>query len=209
LHPPTGGPVGLYATTPVFGATDWTAPVWIGKPVQWCGLVYAESLYRLSRFDTSGPWRQLADGIAASGIQQSYPLGDPHQGLLPDSFNLKSQSRNAADINPGTLQPLALKLLADLESYDLVVSPRRKLWIHAAGRVVDLTDEPGRVAFRYAGWPQSRADVLIHGLAAPPSVIDDGQPEERGDRVRFVPETGSLILRLRPGAKVELSNIPD
>ena len=41
LTPPVPGEVGLYATIPVFGATQWVGP-WFGKPVQWCGLVYAK-----------------------------------------------------------------------------------------------------------------------------------------------------------------------
>ena len=32
-------PVMLYATPPVYGATNWQAPFWIGLPVQWVGLV--------------------------------------------------------------------------------------------------------------------------------------------------------------------------
>src|ERR1043166_5672649 len=44
LSPPTTQPVGLYSTIPVLGATSWTAPLWIGLPVQWCGLVYGEAL---------------------------------------------------------------------------------------------------------------------------------------------------------------------
>ena len=58
------------------------------------------------------PGEELAEGIAASGILQTYPMDHPHHGLLPDSYNLLAQSRNPADINPGTLQPLALRLLA-------------------------------------------------------------------------------------------------
>ena len=42
--------------------------VWLGLPVQWCGLVYADALYRLEPHDPKGPWKQLADGIAASGV---------------------------------------------------------------------------------------------------------------------------------------------
>jgi len=38
LEQPVPGDVGLYATIPVFGATQWVAS-WLGKPVQWCGLV--------------------------------------------------------------------------------------------------------------------------------------------------------------------------
>ena len=46
---PTGQPVGPYSTIPVLGATSWKAPVWFGRPVPWCGLVYADALYWLAR----------------------------------------------------------------------------------------------------------------------------------------------------------------
>ncbi|MCF7974771.1 MAG: hypothetical protein K9N55_13215, partial [Phycisphaerae bacterium] len=36
---PTGQTTGPYATIAVLGATNWQAPVWLGQPVQWCGLV--------------------------------------------------------------------------------------------------------------------------------------------------------------------------
>jgi hypothetical protein len=99
---PTTHPVGPYATIAVLGATNWVGPVWLGRPVQWCGLVYADALYRLAPLDPTGPWQHLADGITVSGIQQTWPRGsDPdRQGLLPDSFNLDSQSRNDPGINP-------------------------------------------------------------------------------------------------------------
>ena len=47
--------VGPYATIPVLGATNWVAPNWIGLPVQWCGLVYADGLFQLARLDPRAP----------------------------------------------------------------------------------------------------------------------------------------------------------
>ena len=103
-QPVPGGSVGLYATIAVFGATDWVAN-WMGLPVQWCGLVYADALYDLAEIDPGGPWRKLADGIVASGVQQSFSAdAGPLRGLLPDSFELFSQTGNPVAINPGTLQ---------------------------------------------------------------------------------------------------------
>ncbi len=103
-HPVPGNAVGPYATIAVFGATDWVMN-WMGLPVQWCGLVYADALYDLAEIDPSGPWRRVANGIVASGLQQSFGadaglLG----GLLPDSFDLFSETGNPVAINPGTLQ---------------------------------------------------------------------------------------------------------
>ena len=93
--PPTGWP-------PTGSACPCSGAAW-STPTAWS---------RLARLDPTGPWSALADGIAASGILQTYPMDHPHHGLLPDSFNLGPQSRNPADINPGTLQPPALRLLA-------------------------------------------------------------------------------------------------
>ncbi|MHC4403190.1 MAG: hypothetical protein ACYTG0_26310, partial [Planctomycetota bacterium] len=44
-------PIMLYATPPVFGATNWRAPCWIGLPVQWVGGVYAYALTMLAPHD--------------------------------------------------------------------------------------------------------------------------------------------------------------
>ena len=37
-----------------------TAPLWIGLPVQWCGLVYGDAIRGFARHDPSGPWIELA-----------------------------------------------------------------------------------------------------------------------------------------------------
>lgn len=92
-------PIMLYATTPVFGATGWIAPNWIGLPVQWCGLDYAYALLRLAPYDKTLDWRKLAEGIVISAEEQIYPDG-PFVGLLPDSFNLAAQLRVPYNINP-------------------------------------------------------------------------------------------------------------
>src|SRR5207253_4383048 len=89
LTPPTDKPVGVYSTIPVFGATQFTAPLWIGLPVQWCGLVYSDAIRRFARHDPSGPWIELANGIARAGLQHTHLATDAnYQGLLPDSFEL-------------------------------------------------------------------------------------------------------------------------
>ncbi|MBP7053774.1 MAG: hypothetical protein KBE65_22410, partial [Phycisphaerae bacterium] len=84
LTNPAGGAVGPYATIPVLGATGWVGS-WFGRPVQWCGLVYASALRQLAQYDPQGPWRQIASGITATGLQMAWPVDDvDRQGLLPD-----------------------------------------------------------------------------------------------------------------------------
>jgi len=102
-------PVMLYATIPVYGATNWRAPNWIGLPVQWCGLVYAYALTELAPYDQTLDWRHLAEGILISGEQMQVPReeGD-YAGLLPDSFHLRYQRRQGPFINPCALVLLRL-----------------------------------------------------------------------------------------------------
>ncbi len=108
-------PIMAYATTPVLGATNWTAPNWIGLPVQWCGTVYAYALLMLAPYDDTLDWRMVAEGITICGEQMQYPDGKSI-GTLPDVFNLREQSRHPADINPGALVSLRLLLTGRLDA---------------------------------------------------------------------------------------------
>lgn len=203
LDYPTKQPVGPYATTAVLGATQWKAPIWIGLPVQWCGLVYAESLYRLAAHDQQGPWKRLADGIVVSAIQQTYPLGDPRQGLLPDSFDLVQQSRNPADINPGTLQPLAVEYFTGIPAYDVQgwQSADRRCWVCVAGSASDLksetTDNQVIDSFIARPWRAGRSTVVVHGYTARPKIRVADQ-ELDNDAVGFTEPAGPLLIKL-PG----------
>jgi len=108
-------PVMLYGTPPVFGATNWKAPNWMGLPVQWVGGVYAYALGLLAPHDQSLDWNHLARGILISAEQQQYPNGE-WIGLLPDSFVLGTQQRNPARINPCALVSLRLVLDGQVDS---------------------------------------------------------------------------------------------
>jgi len=165
LVAPTEHPVGLYATTPVLGATHWKAPNWMGLPVQWCGLVYADAIDRLARYD-DGPWRKLADGIAVSGIQQSWPADAALlQALLPDSYTFRAERRNPVAINPGTVQAPAIRYYGGPQLYDYHVSRSNGLVIHAPGRIRIARDEPGALDAAVEGWSEGSYDVLVIGLA--------------------------------------------
>jgi hypothetical protein len=193
---PSGpGAVGPYATIPVLGSTNWVAPNWIGLPVQWCGLVYADALIELARHDAEGPWSRLADGVAASGILQTYPLDDPNRGLLPDSFNLTSQARNPADINPGTLQPGAIRLLAGpvARPYQFRALRGSGLWVCAPGAIeVEAdADAPGEAAFTVHPWISGPSFVVVHGVA--PEAEVSGEVVGRREEGR--------TIRLEGGAK--------
>jgi hypothetical protein len=199
LAPPAEGAIGVYATIPVLGATHWVAPNWMGLPVQWCGLVYADALYRLARHDLTGPWKQLADGITASGIQQTWPRGSDgaRQGLLPDSISLRGQVRNDPAINPGTVLASAVRLFDKPPLYDFHAFRRNGLFVHAPGAIRDATEETGRVAFTVDAWPGHPYQVLVVGFKTVPRVRVNGRDAPLNAPHQFDAKEGHLVLTLK------------
>ncbi|MCX6362490.1 MAG: hypothetical protein NT029_22075 [Armatimonadetes bacterium] len=208
LTPPTREPVGLYGTIAVLGATGWQAPNWMGLPVQWCGLVYSDALYRLARLDPSGPWRKLAEGITVSGMQQSWGTDEPELvGLLPDSFEPRAQTRNAVAINPGTVQANAFQLMDGPPIYDRAVLRRFGGSVHAPGSVRILKDEPTAAEVEVIGWPDKPYWVLLAGTGggARPVVnghVADASDMEEGQTSRAVRVRGRVVVALTRSAAV-------
>jgi hypothetical protein len=204
---PTSEPIGLYATTAVYGATQWVAPDWMGLPVQWCGLVYADALYYLLLHDPAGPWKRLADGITASGIQQTWPthLNADRVGLLPDSFSLRAQVRNDAAINPGTLLANAVRLLDKPALYAFRAFRTNGLLIHAPGAIQGAQERAGSVSFTVRGWPDGAYDVLIVGFKSVPRVRINGKDAPLSAPHRFQQKEGRLILRVEGRPALEIA----
>jgi hypothetical protein len=206
LDDPTGKPVGTYATVPVFGASSWI-DVWFGRPVQWCGLVYADSLYGLLRHDPAGPWQRIADGITASGIQQSWPAFDAdRQGLLPDFYHLADQARDGPAINPGTVEACAARLVGGPQVHDFHCFRRHGVFVHIPGRIQDAAEDAGTVRFTAEGWPREPYFILVSGLKAEPVVRIDGHRIDAADAtaLTYTAPTGRMALRVHGKSKVEM-----
>lgn len=203
---PTSEPVGPYATIAVFGATQWKAPVWLGLPVQWCGLVYADALYRLVRDDPTGPWKRLADGIAASGVQQSWPSTDrAMQGLLPDSFVLRAQHRNGPAINPATLLASATRFFGQAPVYDFWCFRKNGLRVHAPGPLTAIKEKNGRISFQVGSWVDHPYYVLINGLTKKPQLKINGKATDCAAPHEFQEKEGRLILKVEGDSRIELA----
>jgi hypothetical protein len=201
---PTPQPIGLYSTIAVFGATSWQAPVWLGLPVQWCGLVYADALYRLVRHDPKGPWKQLADGITLSGIQQSWPPDDRNQqGLLPDSFVLRTQKRNGPAINPATVEACAAQLF-NRPAYDFWSFRKNGLRVHAPGPIKRAKEGAGRVSFEVESWVKGPYFILINGFCEKPRLAINGQQADYSGPNQFLQKEGWLVLQLKGKARVDI-----
>jgi hypothetical protein len=166
LADPTPGPVGRYATIPVFGATHWVGS-WFGRPVQWCGLVYASALHRLHQVDPEGPWQRLALGITASGLQQCWTTEDElRQGLLPDFYYLRPQIPDGPAINPGTVQAHLPELFNHGALYDVRKLPDRGWILHAPCSIGEVREEAGEVRLTLSGWGALRREEPYHLLIA-------------------------------------------
>lgn len=196
LRRPVEGPVGPYSTIAVLGATSWVAPVWIGLPVQWCGLVYADALERLARYDSEGPWSQLAHGIALAGVQHTWPETDPQRaGLLPDSFDLRAGARNGPAINPATVLAPAVTALGAARPWDFRVVTPPGWRFYAPGPIEVRRTEPGAVELQVHAWPPGKWRLFVNGLPHEPRVWIDARPCPEAAK-RYEASRGWLVLEL-------------
>jgi hypothetical protein len=198
---PTGQPVGPYSTIPVLGATSWKAPVWFGRPVQWCGMVYADALYRLAPHDLTGPWKKLADGITSAGLQHTWRADDRARvGLLPDFYELEAQTRAGPAINPGTVGSSAVRLYEQGPLYDFRVFRRTGLIVHAPGEIASGSENDRGLKFTVRGWPKEPYYVLVNGFTNAPIVKLNGTEAP----TEFNAAEGRLILKLAGESRVEV-----
>jgi hypothetical protein len=211
LANPTEGEVGHYATIAVLGATNWQAPVWLGLPVQWCGLVYASALHLLSEQDREGPWATIAKGITAASLQMTWPTTDrQRQGLLPDFFHLRAQISDGPAINPGTVQAHVPELFDRGTLYSVRRLENTGWFLHAPCAIRDLRETEGSISFIVDGWSNRAFHVLLSGVErAPTATIRPLEPDAtpilgRGPGTQFNAQQGLLTITLSGPAEIEL-----
>ena len=172
LVAPTEGEIGLYGTIAELGATNLRAPVWFGRPVQWCGLVYSSALHLLSQYDKDGPWETIAKGITATGLQMTWPVSDTkRQGLLPDVFQLRPQLKDGPAINPGTVQAHVPELFGEGRLYDMRKLATKGLFIHAPCAIRNLHETKETLTFTVDGWGRNPYYVLLAGVDQKPAAV--------------------------------------
>ncbi len=155
-------PIMLYATTPAFGATKYTAPNWIGLPVQWVGLDYGEALFALAEHDKTLEWKKIAEGILITGERMQYPNGKC-VGLLPDSLELDIQLRNPYDINPTVLVMQRRRLQGKPGNIVVAVSPDGKHRIVAPYKTEIESESNGKVHAVIEAVEGTTYQVLLQG----------------------------------------------
>lgn len=205
LRAPTTQPIGIYSAIPVYGATSWVAPVWIGLPVQWCAMVYADALRTLDRHSPPGDgiWRRLADGITAAGIQHTWPDSYPdHQGLLPDIFELPTLNRAGPAINPGTVQSGAIEFYGGPSLYQFRRFTGSGIMAHVPGRARVRVDQPDRLGMTIEPGFEGEYFVLLHRVPVDAEVTVDGKAHP----VQKLDQEGSIVLRVNGNAVIEIAD---
>lgn len=199
LSPVGPGPVHVYSTIPVLGATQFIAPNWIGLPVQWCGLVYAEALLQLARHDNSLDWRRVALGIGLAGVQHVHPESDATAiGCLPDSFDLRAQARNPVPINPATLTPIAAIAYGELPLHGFASARQAGAWVLAAGPATLLADATNGFTARLQLPRERPSHVLLGGLPPTTTCVWEGEtvtPISTQPVIVELQGTGTLEIR--------------
>ncbi len=208
LIPPTDKPIGLYASVGVWGATQWISPDWMGRPVQWCGMMYAEAMRKLAQVDPKGPWDQIWRGVTTSAIQQGItPEYDPKlQGLFPDSVDLRMQTPFPVAINPGTVQSQAAPMYTGVPLGDNVYIRERSWSVFAPGKINKPRVSPDSITIQVDLWHEGT--VLVTSVNKAVTVLLDGNLVEGSyNRSKnYAGDTGNCLIPVGKGQHtIELS----
>lgn len=203
LVSPMGTEAGPYGTIAVLGATGWRSPVWMGRPVQWCGMVYADVLFNLAQYDATGPWKKLAEAITTVGIHYTWPATDQDRvGLLPDVFDPLTLERSGPAINPGTVQAGAVRLYGSPAFYTMRVCP--PLILHAPGDVDSLEHHGKTIQFQVRTWLNSPYFLLINGVPEKAILSVNGRKVTLEPPHEYNAQLRQCILRVEGDPKVEI-----
>jgi hypothetical protein len=159
---------------PVFGAT-WYRGSWFGRPVQWNGLRYAVALLRLSKYDDSYPWRQIAEVVIRSAIWQQEPRGE-NVALWPDAISAIDGEKSPWIFGPHQIIDAVLRLVGrDPEPTTAIVGyGQQRVHVTAVG-TIDGAAHRGRVLSVDVTYPRGEQGiVLVSNISRPDTVYLDG-----------------------------------
>ena len=174
-----------YASVSVMGTTFWTG-LWFGRPVQWVGLVYAEAIRRLARYDSTVDWLKLAEGITLSAMQQQMGRVEPRRnriGFYTDNYCVVTKN-----ICQWYLSPTGIERMVDFFTgcgpwvdTEVVRIGGKTVHINSAARIEDARFSEQSLSFALAGTEGLSHGVVICGLSCPRSVSVAGAEVSRGN----------------------------
>jgi len=204
-----------YASIPVLGATLYRGS-WFGRPVQWCGLVYARALHRLASLDASVDWHRVAEGILVSALWQQDPDG-PDVALWPDSIGADKGDKAGPFLAPSLLiEQLCTLLGRDPHPRTVAVGPPPDtLLITAVGDLTGASFDGSELAFDVAYPDGLGGEVLVANTSVPSLVTVDGRAVSFSyDRSAAyltipIPESGLHAVRVSGASFVAVDRTPE
>lgn len=162
------------ASIPVFGAT-WYQGSWFGRPVQWNGLRYAVSLLKLAEYDQSYPWREIAERVIRSAIQQQESAGED-VALWPDAISAIDGEKSAWVFAPHQIIQAVLKLTGrDPEPATLIIGqPAQPIHVTAVGKIRGAAHRGTTLSAEIEYPPGEQGIVLISNVSRPSEVYLNG-----------------------------------
>ncbi|MGC8842736.1 MAG: hypothetical protein ACP5QS_02250, partial [bacterium] len=202
----------LGATIPIFGATFYVLP-WFARPVQWNGLAYAHSLRLLSQYDDSFPWKEVADLILQSAMEQQATEGE-YKGLYPDSFELIPNKPAAPWLSPILILRNLFWLTGDpLDIHFRVIStPKGNCYI-ASGVRFSARYSQQRIIVNTKKGDLQNAFLTFSGIKPPKQVLINRINVPRVEKLdeadigwRYLKEWNMLLLKInsRKGNQIEI-----
>ncbi len=203
-----GKPGMRYAALACFGTTFFTHS-WLGVPVQWEGLVYADAILELARHDTAYPWRRIAEGLLASALYQQVDARDNTPDLLgtyPDSWGERFTKKIPTFLSPEGIMGV-LYQLQNIPLHPHTVIARVEgapVHVTAGGTVKNVAVNERELSFSVSWLRGGSTCAALPYIARPDAVVIDGAPavlggdlDTPGVNARYDERTHTLFLRLQ------------
>jgi hypothetical protein len=196
-----------YGSIPVFG-TSFYRVTWFGCLVQWCGLVWANSVFALLEHGGDPVLRAAAEGATISGCEQTFDK-PPVVGLLPDTWHLGPNVVHPAFIGPGRVEPALRAMLnePDFTGVGTTIARADGVRIHINSRAIVSDVRPKEHLLRYAArfLPGQAWDAMVIGLSRPERVLvggallaEVGEPGPAAPGWRYLPDGDRLLVFAGP-----------
>ncbi|MFO7900393.1 MAG: hypothetical protein R6V58_15195 [Planctomycetota bacterium] len=198
-----------YATVPLFGVTSMDRKPRFGIAAQWTGLVYANQLLRLSRYDRSMRWHRIGRAITLCGMQLQKTGPDVQAALVgfyPDAFNVvDGRDYYPLCLNPQYITRNVLHLLGEHVEPNCEVVPwrERRARIASVAHMLAIRSSPRQIAVRLAYHAGETCYVTLADCGRPTHVRLNDRDLERIDDLAdmhrawlYNRERGLTIVRL-------------
>lgn len=180
------------ASIAVFGTSFYVAN-WFGTPVQWCGLVWANSARAYTEFRPDPVLQSVADSVFASTAQEQFDKGFA-AGTYPDSWNLVSNTVSTAFIAPDQIISYAYgrlgeKTPASVSTASFKGTNGNQSCLNTFARIEASSYEPADQSLRakLKLFANQDAYSCITNTSSPARVEVDGTQLARADDLRAAP----------------------